>query len=242
MVTAAKKSRYECLKKSLICYERQTVKSRELIIIIDRANSKKINLVQNLADELKLPNVKIYPVSKHRTLGELRNIGIQKSAGKFGCIWDDDDLYSPMRLAIQLRAIQKFKVDAVAFQRHGHLFVQSKYFVFQNWRGNLGAAPQTVFFRIRSAPKYPKINKGEDTAFLFQFKKENKKLKILRNDYSLYIYCFHGDNLNSFSHHLSISKSNGVPFVDQRSYKNTLKLLGEFDFARDVRIVLGNRP
>ena len=47
------------------------------------------------------------PAVPRLTLGSLRNIALQAGTGKYVAQWDDDDWYSPERLAEQMRAIRE---------------------------------------------------------------------------------------------------------------------------------------
>ena len=84
------------------CFLRQTHANRELVIVIDDPGCDLRAHVLALAD----PRLRLVEIpSGQRTLGELRNIAVANARGEYVCQWDDDDLYAPQRIEVQLATL-----------------------------------------------------------------------------------------------------------------------------------------
>src|ERR1700712_2567645 len=82
------------------CYRRQGYANRELVIVTAAKDSGVGRLVAGIGD----PTIRYFEV-EDRTLGELRNFSVAKSAGQFVCHWDDDDVYHADRPGGEMGAV-----------------------------------------------------------------------------------------------------------------------------------------
>jgi hypothetical protein len=137
-------------------------------------------------------NVRLFDVSEElpgATLGELRQIAVEMSAGEYVATWDDDDLSGPRRLTEQVRALVAVPpADACVLYRvamhdvaGGHVFV-----------GPPGLWTMTMLAQRDSMPRYPALRVNEDDAVVDAF----RRLLILDAPPGLYTYRVnHGTNV-----------------------------------------------
>ena len=84
----------------------QTYKNWELIIVDDDSTDKSEEIVkQYLLDN----RIQYIQHKKNKGIPSARNTGIKKSNGEFIALLDDDDMWIPSKLAIQLEEFQKSK-------------------------------------------------------------------------------------------------------------------------------------
>src|SRR5690606_5146342 len=91
------------------CFQAQTWAARELVIVDDAPDPALAETVRRLGDPA-IRHIRLPP--EGRTLGELRNLAIDAARGPFVCQWDDDDLYDPLRIEYQMRALAMTGTDA----------------------------------------------------------------------------------------------------------------------------------
>jgi mannosyltransferase OCH1-like enzyme len=179
------KDRFRLAIRSIYCFQKQTYMQKELVIIDDGENSDLQDFVQHLAD----PMIKYFRLPpSEATLGELRNFSISKATGTYICQWDDDDLCDPLRLDVQISAVQALKVDGC--------FLNSLY---QWWphQNRLAVSVRrlwecTLLSRKDLFPAYPSLRKGEDTVVLQQIIKGSRLVAI--DEPRLYLYGIHQQN------------------------------------------------
>ncbi len=153
MVTA---DRFRLARGAVECFRRQTYPNRELVIIDDGVDDGLQRYVEQLADcqirLLRLP-------SAGATLGALRNQAVQQAQGDFVCQWDDDDLYDPARLEIQMKVLLAHRAQACFLSRWivwwplQHRLALS---CPRLWEGSMLCAKALL-------PAYPELRQGEDT-------------------------------------------------------------------------------
>jgi mannosyltransferase OCH1-like enzyme/glycosyltransferase involved in cell wall biosynthesis len=177
-------SRPEMAKRSVRCFLNQTYREKELVILDDGEDLRLENFVQGLDDR----RVRFYRMqAEGKTLGDLRNLALERSHGKFVAQWDDDDLSDPQRLEIQMAALLIHRVDACLLQRQMIWYPHMQRLAISNireWEGSF-------ICRKSKMPAYPSLRKGEDTPVIEQIAAG----RYLWLDYpQLYIYIFHGKN------------------------------------------------
>jgi hypothetical protein len=179
------KNRVNLAKRAIFCFQQQTHPHKELVIIDDSDRSE----LEEFVRQFSHPQIAYYRLpAEQLTLGELRNIAVAKAKGNYICQWDDDDLYDPLRLELQLAVIQAFKVDGC--------FLDNLY----NWwpyQQRLARSCRrlwecTLMCRKDILPAYPSQRKGEDTEVLTTVI-QNHRLAAL-NRPELYIYGIHQNN------------------------------------------------
>ena len=156
------KNRRQWLPKAIACYQNQTYRPRELLILADGEDVRDL-----LPDDD--PTILLIHIEDGRTIGEKRNFGCLRARGEIICHWDDDDYSHPERLADQVaRLLDSGKAVTVYSSMRftdGHAW----------WRydgGPEGAAyhaPGTslcYFKRWWQAHPFPLVQIGEDGAFM----------------------------------------------------------------------------
>jgi glycosyltransferase involved in cell wall biosynthesis len=101
---------FELLKRALDSVLLQTYQNIEVLIVIDGI-SKKIR--QYISEEYSSSEVSITCIESVEKVGAgtTRNIGMEKSSGKFIALLDDDDEWKPEKLKNQIIALKKLDVS-----------------------------------------------------------------------------------------------------------------------------------
>ena len=144
------------IKYALACYQAQTHRRRELVVVVDRIGAE---FVENLLDEAGIDSARVYQGWPGQTLGELRNLAVQHARGDILIQWDDDDLCDPLRIKASVDILTRLPAVAVL---QGRLLlwwparelaaISSRRF----WEG-------TIAVWRAHAPTYPNLRRGEDT-------------------------------------------------------------------------------
>ena len=98
-------NRVALLRRSIKCFLHQTYPYRELVVVYESDDEATRQFLTALGESSIHPLE--VPAVPRLTLGSLRNIALQAGTGTYVAQWDDDDWYSPERLAEQMRAIQE---------------------------------------------------------------------------------------------------------------------------------------
>ncbi|NQV74327.1 glycosyltransferase family 2 protein [bacterium] len=177
------------LKRAILCYNNQTHKDKELVVVDDGETDLTEVLAAVPSSELKYLKLEPDPA---RTLGELRNVSLDFASGAYMAQWDDDDWYHPDRLRLQFEALQKgfdacclaatlMHVDGPEMDDHPYV-------------GELpDGVPGTIMHVANATHRYPKERKGEDSFYL-KFWMEGSYTKLPLEYSHLFIRCFHGHN------------------------------------------------
>ncbi|MBK8072006.1 MAG: glycosyltransferase [Ramlibacter sp.] len=154
-----------------------------MVIVDDGEDNRLAEWIASTGD----PDIRIIRLPDDgRTLGALRNIAVQKSRGTLVCQWDDDDLYHPLRLEIQCRALLATQSDAcflsmwMMWWPHAGRFAVSG---IHSWEGS-------VLAKKSKLPAYPELRRGEDTPAIRKLIANSKVIHL--DQPSLYLYCVHG--------------------------------------------------
>ena len=180
---------------SIQSFLRQSYLRRELIVVDDDPDSQLSDWIISLNSDLvrcfRLPDEGL-------SLGELRNFSARQALGDYVCQWDDDDLYDPLRLEMQMSALISSGSDAIVLARFLIWWPLKKRLAvscFRDWEGSL-------LCRRDCLPEYPPLRQGEDSAL---FKSLCEKVTLARIDMPrLYLYVVHGRNTfnpSHFDHH-----------------------------------------
>jgi mannosyltransferase OCH1-like enzyme len=186
------KNHSDLLDRAIQCFLDQIYENKELIVIYESNNQ---TIHETMAKNPKPnPNLFFYeiPIFPKQSLGELRNISLEKATGDYICQWDDDDWYSPMRLVDQYYQIK-------ATQSHGcilpSIYIMDKmenklYRSCQRmWEGTI------VYEKGKIKAKYEALNKGEDTLFTQSLDYISVLIKP-----ELYVYHVHNNNTHHYQH------------------------------------------
>lgn len=105
-VVVATYRRSKELKRALISIAEQTYKNIQIVLVDDNADEKWNKAVLLIVEEVRKLHANIdiiYVVNKtNQGSAETRNIGIRASAGEFITFLDDDDVYLPEKVELQL--------------------------------------------------------------------------------------------------------------------------------------------
>lgn len=163
---------------------RQTYQPSELLVIDDGSES-----IEHLVPSL--PHIRYLRMQSRLPLGGKRNYGVACAAGEVIAHWDDDDRYSPDRIATQVsELLQNPDVVIVGYRDIDFITTRGVY-----WRmiGDPGYIAGTSMMYWRSwavAHPFPVQTVGEDNAFLARC---NGRVKILAGNGAV-ICRIHADN------------------------------------------------
>lgn len=186
MVTA---DRRRFVRRSILCYRRQTYPRKELVIVDDGGEPLDGLLTGFAPGEVKYHRLAREPGN---VLGRLRNISLELATGDLCANWDDDDWYHPDRLAVQVGALGAgadscslaaalVHIDRAPFSRHA--------FVSPFRRG----VPGSLVYPRSGAVRHPEVRRGEDGAFLAGWQK--RPHRVLGPEHAgLMVRCYHGTN------------------------------------------------
>lgn len=167
----------------------QTYPNKELIIISSKPDPE----YTEITAPYKKSNVRYYglPSGEGLTLGELRNISLEKAAGEYFCVWDDDDWHHCLRLEIEMQELIKSGKKGV---------VLAYCIVYDQMSGEAFLSVPTTILPSMLCQKsvispdllYPARNKQEDTVFAIRLFRMNLFFPLVHP--VLYIYVHHGNN------------------------------------------------
>jgi glycosyltransferase involved in cell wall biosynthesis len=120
------RGRFEQLEHALRCYERQTYRNRELVLVFVELDERSRNFLSYWKERVALCQVPAQP------LGGQRNRALEAAHGEFFTTWDDDDWYAPRRLEDQLRAMVSARADGCILSRE---LIQTQSAAFLGRRG-----------------------------------------------------------------------------------------------------------
>ncbi|MGQ9365932.1 glycosyltransferase [Azospirillum sp. A39] len=167
------------------CFRRQTYVNRQLVIIDDSRDDRLAAHVAALDDSRILIERSAAPAA---TLGEARNRAVDRAAGTFVCQWDDDDLYDPLRLELQMAALLGAKARACVLRRWmiwwpgaDRLGISGR----RVWEGSLLCEKAVL-------PRYPALRRGEDSPVVEGLMNAVRMVHL--DEPWLYLYVVHGRN------------------------------------------------
>ncbi len=198
--------RRELARESARCFARQTHRNRELVVVT--ADAGKYGDAELAAMEETIRSeagerVRFYRYDEPLEMGPQRNRTVANAQGAFICVWDDDDIYHPTRIATQLAATLESGLAASYFTEVIHYFVDDKVAWLCNWKNApQGGHPGTGLFRAGLAQRYPETGReaqwGEDTTFAVSVRAAGG---IAQTPGVYYLYRFTGGNLWGREHH-----------------------------------------
>ncbi len=110
------------MKQLLDNYDRQRYPNKELIIVL---NNNQMNRKKYRAQAERYPNVRVYRLPEHISLGRCLNYGVTKARYPYIAKFDDDDYYAPRYLTNSMRTLQATKSDIVGKRAH-YMYLQGK--------------------------------------------------------------------------------------------------------------------
>lgn len=193
-------NRLKPFKKAIQCFLDQTHDNKELVIINsgDEKYTEKItNYIQSVRG-FEINDIHLHNVGK-RSIGELRNIGLENSRGEYIIVFDDDDYHHPKRIEKQLELCLNSNIDGTLLRNFKAVYKNrifpDKVYICTMLPGLEG----TLLFR-KGDVRYPDIDQGEDTGFLERLKEDSYNIMVIDEPYDMYGYNFYGKNTVSKSH------------------------------------------
>lgn len=203
MVTLAVPERLSYLRRSVSDYCRQTHRNKELVIVLDCGPPETKAAIAEHVATLRRTDIRIVDPQRKLSLGALRNVARESAGGDILCQWDDDDLYHPERLEVQLEHLLQADCEAVCLQEIMLFFPRARELYCINARAT-GGMPPTLMCRRRAPIRYPETGPdshiGEDTAVLLQLR-ERDACRFLAGAPHLHVYVSHGHNTQTDDHH-----------------------------------------
>ncbi|MDV3536446.1 hypothetical protein CMU91_13045 [Elizabethkingia anophelis] len=184
------------LNRAIDCFLYQTQKEIELLILYEDDDQDTISFIENYPLHPNIILIKETAIPK-KTLGELRNIAIERSSGLYFCQWDDDDWYHPYRIESQLYFIRQMNSDVVILTKWILYDSQTEKAYLSNlrmWEGSILCKKE-----VTKNVAYREVSKGEDTEFV-HYLANNFELIGINNMPYLYIYTYNGLNTWNYSH------------------------------------------
>jgi len=180
--------RVPLLKMSIACFLAQSYPNKEMVIVCQENDQDTIQYIESLKRE-DILLVKNTPADS-LTLGELRNLSLERSRGDYFCQWDDDDWSHRDRLMIQYQNTTSNLFPATMLMN---------VLMFDAGRGDAYFSffrlwDQTILGKreLFSTYKYKPLNKSEDREFSNLLMTESRIFPTVSPN--LYIYVYHGNN------------------------------------------------
>ncbi|MCP4214122.1 MAG: glycosyltransferase [bacterium] len=168
---------------------RQDYPNKELIILDDGQNKIEAQIPSH-------PNIRYFTLKKKLTVGEKRNIAIEKSRGDVIMHWDDDDYYADCRISYQVRELINGKADLCALIPGVYYDINKNTFWLcrrdlheRFYHGGIIGGSMAYKKEIwKRGPKFsPLAEVAEDALFLKQLPRKTKILKIPNQLHLIYI-------------------------------------------------------
>lgn len=193
MITGKTTERFPMAMRAVKSFQDQTYPSRQLIILND--NDQRL-----LPPAFQDDKVREFQINPKRSLGRLRNLGIQLAAGsKYLVQWDDDDFSHPARLAYQINMMGE-RQRASIFRREIHANLHSRRaFANDGMESRVNGFAGTMMWPADATARFPDAGKHEDTEFLLKLMKD-MALLVIDNPPELYLRFYHGHNTWSERH------------------------------------------
>ncbi len=172
------------------CFLGQSWAERELIVVCASPDSEVERHIAGLADS----RIRFHLVEGAATVGEMRNRAIALAAGELICVWDDDDLSHPQRIARQLAAMQALDAAACFMARELLWWPARRRLAISQMR-----IWENTMLADRSAlPPYPDVVRGGDTEVSKALRRSARLLMI--DHPASYCRVYHGANLWDAEH------------------------------------------
>lgn len=202
--------------RAIQCFLAQSYPNRELIVIDDGTSDQ----LQQGIEAICIPSIKFHRLPRSKlNLGELRNFAVEKSAGRFVCQWDDDDLCDPDRLTVQMAAITALAADACFLWREQLWWPRRRILavsIRRIWEGTMICAKNNL-------PPYPPLRRGEDTPLAYHLWRTARV--VMLDEPRLYTYVCHGANTFGDSHFAQHFEAASQRWIDE-AYVEELTRLG----------------
>ena len=166
MVTLPVPERFDRLKESVAGYVGQTYRPRELVVVANGGVPEALAAIKAHIASLGRDDIRILEPPGTLTLGALRNISKASARGEVVCQWDDDDLFHPERLRLQLAALVESGAEAVCLQHVMQYFRDDRRLYCTNFRNSVETVfPGSLMCWARTEVTYPETGERALTPF-----------------------------------------------------------------------------
>lgn len=180
--------------RAVRCFQEQTWTNRELIVL-DEGPDGALGMQLAALNDPRIRHVARRPDGS--SLGTLRNVAVGLARGQYVCQWDDDDLYDPARIELQMGALREARADACLLSRWTIWWPDQRRFALschRPWEGSLLCASERM-------PSCPDRASGEDTPVVQELLRDARV--ALLDVPRLYLYVVHGGNTFGATHFTS---------------------------------------
>ncbi len=189
------RDRVDLLARAIRCFQAQSWANRELLIVYESDDAATRAFLNTLVDPLiRVIEVSVTP---KRSLGELRNLAVERARGRWFCQWDDDDWHHCERLAAQWSALRSQRQVACVMMHWlvfdsstGRAFISPRW----HWEGSILCDREALSGKLR----YASMARGEDTPFVQALVRRGEIAQLFRP--GLYIYVYHRRNVWDYAH------------------------------------------
>jgi len=212
------------LNRVIECFSAQTYQNKEMIILYEEGDVSTEEFVKGAGHLMKSVRFFKMPAEPGRSLGALRNEGINLANGEFICQWDDDDWYHMNRLTCQHYALfQAGRAGSLLTRWLVFDAINKRAYVSNRrlWEGSIMGKKSLMQQRA-----YENVSRGEDTAVI-DYMAASGCLHFMDDVPEIYIYVYHGGNTwdQAHWHHIFRSStaladrtSNGINDILNREY------------------------
>lgn len=183
---------------ALASFRAQTYTAKELIVVDDG-----YDCIKDLVDGI--PQVRYLRLRQRATIGAKRNTACEEARGDFIAHWDDDDWYSPARLASQMKPLLCGTADLTGMINSyvlellaGQFWSASADLHRRMFVGDIHGG--TIVFQKdiwQKISKYPNVNLAEDAALIQRAIHRGKRIHRVENR-GEFVYIRHGKNTWQF--------------------------------------------
>jgi glycosyltransferase involved in cell wall biosynthesis len=206
-LTVTREGKLEDLRRAVRCFDDQTVTERELVIVHDGGDELDQG-IRSLAGEFADCRIRIERAAPGLTLGALRNLSVECAEHDLICQWDDDDLYHPRRLEVQLEELRREDADFCFFTDQLHYFEPTGEMYWDDWSVEvypMSLIQGTMLGKREHLGRYPELSRGEDTPVVNDLVRRGCRVARLEERGYLYIYVYNERNAWDVQHHADIS-------------------------------------
>ncbi|MEU1786588.1 glycosyltransferase [Streptomyces sparsogenes] len=210
------KDRLPLAERAIRCFLAQTYTRAELVVVDDGTDGALEDHVRALGDE----RIRLHRLPPEgRSLGELRNLAVDLATGSYVCQWDDDDLYDPERLEVQLAAVLALDATACFLARERLWWPARRTLGISGvrvWEGSMLCAKDAL-------PRYPELRRGEDSPVAEAVVRGGRTVSLDAPE--LYTYVFHGANTFDEPHFRSIFDAATHLWPTGRAYADQVRAM-----------------
>ncbi|MEV6345685.1 glycosyltransferase family 2 protein [Actinoplanes sp. NPDC051851] len=193
--------------RAIRCFAAQRYPARELIIVSQGGPDYTVQLRSSLR-AYGVHRALLVEADPALRLGALRNLSLDAAHGDLVCVWDDDDLSHPDRLAVQIAALREAGAHSSFFTDHFQLFAPQHDLHWIDWNrppvSDYPVLPTTMLMTRDGRFRYPTTgryeHRGEDWQLLLDLHAA-VPVQHLAGRGHLYMYTYHGRNVFSEAHH-----------------------------------------